>query len=261
MKRLAVALLLLSPAFAAAQSALPFGRDWAEGHELPRPYGVGVDFFSMHQDYGIESLSFVLPGVSLDDPSVIGVKNRAWNTDVKFDAWLLPFLNVFAVAGHIEGDTDVDLRAVSIPGAPAGFLGQLPISYDGSMLGGGLTLAYGTENWFASLTGSWTHSDLSGDFDSSVRAQTWQPRIGLVRGDWNFWVGGFYLDATEKHAGTINLPGVGNVPFAVELASKDKFNPTAGVHYNMGRSAEISVEFGGGSRTMTLANFTWRFGD
>ena len=261
MKR-CLALLLLSalPLGASAQSL--FGSEWAEGHELPKTFGVGADMFSMHQDYDIASLQFTLPGVDLADPSVIKVENRAWNVDVKLDAWLLPFLNVFAILGHVEGDTDVDLRAVDIPGAPAGVLGQLPISYDGRVYGGGLTLAYGSERWFASLTGSWSRSSLSGDFDSSVRAKTWQPRIGLVRDDWRFWVGGFYLDATEKHAGSIALPGIGTVPFAVELESSNKFNPTLGIGYDFARNAELSVEFGhGGDRTMTLANFTWRFGD
>ena len=119
MKR-CLALLLLStlPLGASAQSL--FGSEWAEGHELPKPFGVGTDVFSMQQDYDIASLQFTLPGVSLDDPSVIKVENRAWNVDGKFDVWLLPFLNVFAILGHVEGDTRVDLRAVQIPGAPAG---------------------------------------------------------------------------------------------------------------------------------------------
>src|SRR6478672_832999 len=140
---LAAVVLLLAPLGANADSFLPLGKEWAGDAKLPKPYGVGVDIFTMNQDYAIDRLSFVLPGVTLPDPSVIKVKNRLSHEDLKLDAWVLPFLNVFGFYGHVNAKTLVDLSGAQAP-VP---LGTLPVRYSGDVYGGGLTLAYGGEHW------------------------------------------------------------------------------------------------------------------
>jgi len=253
-------LLAMLPGVAAAESTLPFMRDLAQGRELPRPFGIGVDIFTMDQDYDIEQLQFSLPGVSIPDPSAIDVSNEIYEADLRLDAWLLPFLNVFAIYGHINGDTTVDLSA--LPPLPLPFpLRSIAVDYSGQVYGGGATLAYGGEHWFASITGTWADTDLSGGFDSSVKSVTWQPRVGYVNGSWQAWVGGYYIDAEEKHEGVFAIPGLGSIPFAVELSSSSELSPGLGVHYNFGRHAEATLEFAGGDRTITLLNVTWRLGE
>lgn len=260
MKRSIALCLALAPFAALADSPLPFMKDRVGDRWLPRPYGIGVDLFTLDQDYNIDSLQFTLPGVSLPDPSVLGVKNEITELDVKFDVWLFPFLNVFGIFGRIEGDTLVDFSRVpiTIPGLPI-TIRSLPVEYDGQVYGGGATLAYGGEHWFASLTGTYAETDLSGNFDSSVESVTFQPRVGYVNGSWQFFAGGYFIDADEHHSGVFTLPGVGGVPFDVELSSDDGFSPAAGVHYYFGDAAEMTLEFGGGDRDITLLNVALRF--
>ena len=57
------------------------------------------------------------------------------------------------------------------------------------------------------------------------------------------------------------IPGIGSIPFAVDLSSSDEITPSVGVHYYFGRQAEATLEFAGGDRTITLLNVAWRFGD
>ena len=255
-KMLAALTLLAGAAPALADDFfLPFGREMAGDTPLPRPIGVSVDFFTMDQGYRIEQLAFTLPGVSLGSPDAIEVDNRINHQDLKIDAWILPFLNVFGVWGHVHARTDVDLSGVQLPIN----LGVLPVKYSGTVYGGGFTLAYCTENWFATLTGTYTDTDLSGDFDSKVNSKSWQPRIGYITGPWAFYVGGMYLDVSEKHAGDITIPFLGNVPFAVTLSQEGDWNPNIGMHYNFNDFAEVSLEFGGGDRTTTLLNIGIRF--
>jgi len=111
------------------------------------------------------------------------------------------------------------------------------------------------------VNNTWTGTNLSGDFDSSVSAFTSQPRIGLVKDRWTFYVGGMYLDTTEKHSGTIALPipGIPPVPFNVELESADKWNYAVGVFHVFSPKAHLLLEYGFGDRTHTLFNFTYRF--
>jgi hypothetical protein len=258
MRRIVFALFLVLPLTAVAESGPLFMKDLLGGREFYEPWGIGIDFYTMDQQYDIKQLRFDLPGVSLSDPSLLEVRNEVQHLDIKLDVWLTPFLNVFGILGYLDADTTVDLRNVPVVGLPFP-LGKLPVSYDGTVYGGGLTLAYGGDAWFTSVTATWTDTSLSGDFDSSVTAFTAQPRIGLVKDKWTFWVGGLYLDTDEKHSGTIELPILGPVPFAVELQGSDKWNPAVGAGFVFSPKAMLYMEVGFGNRDHTLFNFTYRF--
>jgi hypothetical protein len=258
MRRLALLLALLIPLSASAESGLPFMKDIAGDRDLPRPWGIGFDFFTMDQDYDIKDLQFALPGVSIVDPSQIKVTNEVQHLDFKADVWLLPFLNVFGIIGRVEIDTNVDFSPAEIVGLPVA-LGTLPVSFNGTVFGGGFTLAYGGESWFTSVTTTFTKTNTSGDLDSTVKSTSVQPRLGLLRNNWRFWVGGMYLDTQEKHEGIFELPFIGGVPFAVELETRDSWNYTTGAGYVFTDRANLSFELGFGNRTHTLFNFNYRF--
>lgn len=261
MRGLIILLALLLPLSSSADSSLPFMKDLAGDTKLPRPWGIGIDFYTMDQDYDLESLMFQIPGfpdVSVGDPSQIAVSNKVMHFDIQADVWLLPFLNVFAILGKVDIDTVVDFSEADITGLPFE-LGKLPVNFDGTVYGGGFTLAYGNERWFTSATTTYTKTSTSGDLDSSVESFSVQPRIGLLRNDWRFWVGGMYLDTTEEHSGMFELPFLGPVPFAVELATQDNWNYTAGAGYVFSDRANLSFEVGFGNRTHTLFNFNVRF--
>jgi hypothetical protein len=266
MRRWIFTLLLLAPFAAGAQesgsnssSGPLFMKDLVGDREFFEPWGIGVDFFTMEQDYDIQSLSFQLPGVPSVDPAEIGVTNELQHYDLKLDVWLTPFLNVFALVGRMDADTLVDLSRVSVPGLPFP-LGVLPVSYDGTVYGAGVNLAYGGERWFVALNNTWTDTSLNGDFDSSVKSFTAQPRVGLIFDKWTVWAGGMYLDTEEEHSGTIELvPGLPPIPFDITLETAEKWNTAVGVGYVFGPKAHVSLEVGFGDRDHTLFNFTYRF--
>jgi len=267
MRCILVALALLMPLSANAESRLPFLKDKVGDRELPLPWGIGIDFYTMDQDYTIEYLDFQLPGVSLGDPSTLGVTNEVQHYDIKLDAWLLPFLNVFAVLGHVESDTVIDLSKAPIQGLPIP-LKTLPFASDGSVVGLGITLAYGGDNWFTTLTTTRTEADLGGSWDSNIDSTTIQPRLGLVHGQWQYWIGGLYLDTEETHQGTVDLPLAVDatgapvlvpLPFHVVLGGADDWNVAAGARHVFSEHAELSFEVGFGDRSHTLFNFTYRF--
>ncbi len=258
MRSLTLLLATLLSFSTAADSSLPFMKDMAGDADLPRPWGIGLDFYTMDQDYDIKNLVFALPGVGLGDPSAIAVTNKVQHFDIQADVWLLPFLNVFGILGRVDIDTMVDFSKADISGLPFD-LGTLPVAFDGTVYGGGFTLAYGTETWFTSVTTTFTKTSTSGDLDSKVNSTSVQPRIGLLRESWRFWVGGMYLDTDEKHSGDFDLPFIGPVPFEVELVTQDNWNYTAGAGYAFTDRANLSFEVGFGNRTHTLFNFNVRF--
>ncbi len=235
--------------------------------ELPRPLGIGLDFYTMEQDYDIEFLQFDLPGVSLGDPSLLGVTNDVQHFDIKIDVWILPFLNVFGILGHVESDTIIDFSNAPIQGLPFP-LGKLPVSTDGMVTGLGFTLAYGGDNWFTSITTTVSEADVGGSFDSNIDSTTIQPRIGLVRDQWQYWLGGLFLDAEETHSGAVELPLAVDpngipilipVPFGVVLGGADDWNVAVGARHVFSEHASVTLEVGFGDRSHTLFNYTYRF--
>lgn len=258
MRGLIILLAALLPLSSSADSGLPFLKDLAGDAELPRTWGIGFDFFTMDQDYNIKSLNFALPGVSIGDPSQIMVTNKVQHFDIQGDVWLLPFLNVFGIIGRVSTDTYVDFSQAGVEGLPFE-LPTLLVAFDGTVYGGGFTLAYGNEKWFTSVTTTFTTTSTSGDLDSSVDSTSVQPRIGLLRDNWRFWVGAMYLDTDEKHSGVFDFPFLGDVPFEVELVTRDSWNYGGGVGYVFTDRANLSLELGFGSRTHTLFNFNYRF--
>ncbi len=258
MRLVTLILLLLLPLHCLAESGPPWMRHLLGDREFYEPWGIGMDFYTMDQQYQIRRLQFDLPGISIADPSQLAVENDIQHLDIKGDVWLTPFLNVFVLLGRLDAKTIVDLSTVTVTGLPFS-LGKLPVHYDGTVYGAGATLVWGGEHWFSSLTGTWTDASLSGDFSSSVKSFSAQPRVGLVWDKWQFWVGGLYLDTEETHRGVIDLPLIGMVPFDVELEGADKWNTALGASYIFSPKTSLSFEVGFGNRDHTLFNFTYRF--
>lgn len=276
-RTLMIAALLAAP-FTARADAL-FGNDMAGDRYLPRTWGIGVDYFDMSQPYQIDSLSLVgtlnTPGgpVTVDlaavllmgqDPNVLDIDNDIRHGDIKIDVWVLPFLNVFGIYGQIDGDTQIDLRALGLPLPPQ--TNNLTVSYDGDVYGGGIVLAFGGDSWFGSITATATDTSLGGDFNSSVSTTAIQPRVGLRFGDHTeVWLGGYFIDSEEKHSGTIDLDlgliggNVEDAVFAVDLSQQEDFNFSIGTHMMLSEAWEATVEVGAGDRRTVLANFTYRF--
>jgi hypothetical protein len=265
--------------FAAAACAMPqmsiadalFGNDMAGDMKLPRTWGIGVDYFSMSQPYRLDSLSFSPPVLPIPDPSILPIDSDIRHTDLKVDVWVTPFLNVFGIYGQIDGDTTIDLGVLGLPFPPD--VNSLVVDYDGDVYGGGVVFAIAGERWFASVTGTFTDTNLQGDFKSSIQATTIQPRLGMRAGEnIEFWVGGYFLEAEEKHSGTLSLdlgplvaPPGGPIPrpvdlgFGVNLSQDQDFNLSFGSHMMLSEGWEATVEVGAGDRRTMLANITYRF--
>ncbi len=251
--------LIVVPALAGSPAAHaggpPFAASLAEGRKLPLPYGIGITLYDQLQDYRLDSLRLGIPGFDNVPLDRLAIDNRITDYNVQADVWLFPFLNVFGLVGTIDGSTEVDFGAVPLPFP----LGKLAISYDGTVYGGGATLAAGGDRWFTSLTGVATKSDLSGDFDSSANSLVVMPRLGVHNDHGAIWVGAMYLDTEEKHSGTIALPFLGPVPFSVDLKQKDSWNALVGLHTTIAEHWTIEVEGGFGARSSASVTAGWRF--
>jgi hypothetical protein len=167
----------------------------------------------------------------------------------------VPFLNVFVIAGQVDGDTKVD---ISRAGLPLPF-DEIPVSYEGDVFGGGATLVAGGDLFFGSLTLTYSDADIGGEFNSSVESLAIQPRVGMRIDKWQLFVGGMFLKADESHSGTITIQFLGTIPFEVDLSEEDRFNYGFGVHRDLGEHFEFTLDAGFGDREHFLANIGYRF--
>jgi hypothetical protein len=250
---------------AEAQRALPLGQDWAKGRELPLPYGVSVTFYQQHQNYEVSSLALdasVLPPAFQQafaqlSLRTLDVDNDVTEWNVKADLWLLPCLNLYVMAGLIDGTSAVDLRS-TIAGA---IIPELEIEYDGFVYGVGAVITAGYKALFGALNVTATETDL--EEASKVRALVVMPQVGVHGAEWAAWIGGMYQDADEDHRGSVSLTGLGPQPipirYTVDLDEEDPWNALIGGKIGFLKHWNLIAEVGFGPRTHVQATCGYRF--
>ena len=258
-------------------SSLPFGKSLAAGHELPLPIGVSGNVFYLEQNLTSKSISLDIPPLPLPGGPLLlppglpaqttNLESRATSTTAKIDAWLLPFLNVYGVAGYVDGETNA--QGFSVGGLPPEVASLLPssfsVAYSGPVYGGGATLAAGFGNYFVSLDANYTESDLDIG-DSTIEAFTVTPRIGIngSLGDLSgtLYIGAQYQDVDENQNGTANFPIAGNqvpVGYSVVSEAEEEWNYLVGFNIKTSNNWNYGVEAGFSDRKHVMATLNYRF--
>jgi len=257
--------------------SLPLGKSLATGQELPLPLGISANVFFLEQDMEAQSIAIDIPPLPLPTgplqlppglpAQTAKLESRATSTTAKLDAWVLPFLNVYAVAGYVDGETTASGFAVG--GLPPEVASLLPnsftLSYSGPVYGGGVTLAAGFDKYFASVDANYTESDLDIG-DSTIEAFIITPRIGVTGSlgglNGSLYVGAMYQDVDEQQNGTVNFPIMGqSVPVGYDVTSEaeEKWNYLVGTNLKAGESWNYGIEAGFSDRTHVLATINYRF--
>ena len=257
--------------------SLPLGKSLAAGHELPLSLGVSANVFFLEQNMAAQSISIDIPPLPLPTglvelppglPATAGnLESRATSTTAKLDAWLLPFLNVYGVAGYVDGETVAS--GFSVSGLPPALASLLPnsfsIAYSGPVYGAGITLAAGYNQFFASLDANYTESDLDIG-DSTIEAFIISPRIGITGNlgglEGSLYVGAMYQDIDENQNGTVNFPVAGqSLPVGYDVISEaeDKWNYLVGANLKASESWNYGIEVGFSERTHVMATLNYRF--
>jgi hypothetical protein len=92
------------------------------GYELPLPFGVSGSFFYGKRDIDVNSVDVDIKNITLnvDKYAFVKVRSKEKNWSMRFDAWVLPFLNVYLLGGYTQEHTDVNIdvmKADIIPGS------------------------------------------------------------------------------------------------------------------------------------------------
>lgn len=257
------------------------------GFDLPNPYGVAIVAAGIRQDLILDSLVIGINGpadteIDFVDFGTPSVENTS--VQLKLDAWVLPFMNIFATVGEFDGKATIPLsfegsdlfpELCSItPNAPYCVQTYSAIAtpqYDGKNVALGMTLAMGWDRFFVAIpaTYAWTEVDI---IPQTVTAINITPRIGMTgdmgeRGTVAAFIGATYLRAEVDIAGDITLdtPDGPNgdqttLAFKISQRNKDRWNYLIGFNWEMNRQWSVMAEAGfGGSRENFIAGATYRF--
>ncbi|MEM1450302.1 MAG: hypothetical protein AAF957_20010 [Planctomycetota bacterium] len=248
------------------ESVLPFFGNAARerGYELPKPLGIGANFVFINRPTEITSVRAGTNGNGLSDVNFLQFQAEAAvrTALARFDAWIFPMLNVYALGGYIWNTSEVQ-TVVDLPGAPS-----TPIvtegDLEGPVYGGGATLAGGYKEWFLTLDANFTRSELGAlsVFDAglySVRTG-WNTKLGS--NPLRVYVGATYWDTKRTIEGSIPLSGpiVRSIEFAVDQQPVDPWTVTLGGTVTLAERLWLMLEVGGweGTQVMT-AGFQVRF--
>lgn len=249
---------------------LPSGKEVSplEYPELPLPFGAGIWYFGQEQDYAITGLrasAFGFPIPGFDETAISRIENRVDQFNFKADYWLLPWLNIHGMVGTASGEAVATLS----PAIQQGFgLTDFRVGYDALVYGGGITLAAGHKNFFATLTTEYTWGDvdmedgagLTLNDPNGIETLVVTPKIGVHGKKGAIWVGAYYQYTEHTQTGTFILPGPLPVDFSADVEDKSPWNPVIGGEYYFNEQWSLTLEYGfGDDRHQSLIGLTHRF--
>jgi lipid-binding SYLF domain-containing protein len=257
-----------------------------EGYDLPLPFGFSVVYANVEQAMTLNNLDVGINGRPQEPFEFVDFQNAEAHSEsiqLKFDAWILPFMNVFAMAGYVEGDAPMDVilngddmldhmeYVCTGPLDPICLLLEgkeftLPIvaPFSGQTYGIGTTLAGGWNNWFVALPFNATYADMNGTNTDGL-ALTATPRGGYVfnmgrAGNFALFAGGNYLYTDLTVRGSVGIDDLFKIDYTVEQKNKDNWNIVTGFNWDLNRHMSWSAEYNGyiGSRDAFITSLTWR---
>jgi hypothetical protein len=262
-----------------------------KGFDLPLPLGIGLTVADVKQKMDLTDIYVGFNGSPKQRYQAVTFENTATDTrsaQLKLDAWLFPFMNVYVMAGSVDGtiamDVNLDgntiLNSTGTVCRPGPFPPKQPIcrllenqtfhlpvntTVDAFTYGVGTTLAAGFNNWFVAipLAANWVVPN--GGVAYGVN-KTVTPRGGRIvnlgrLGNITTFGGGTWMESEFKIDGVFDVPGGGTIDYTITETSKDPWNLLLGFNWDFNRRLSWSLEYNGfiGSREATISNFVVRF--
>jgi hypothetical protein len=241
------------------------------GYVIPRPFGISVGY--MNQDQPFDVGDIYVNGINVKS-SGIAVVNEVQNEEstytLRFDAWILPFWNVYGILGETEGKAAgpllVNLEPIfpilcARPNIKCQQDSTFNINYKADITGFGTTIAGGYKDFFGMIDMNRTKADLdisSTDADATVISSRigWNGKLGGFTGV--LWVGVMYQDISQ----TLDLKldvGDENLLVSIDQSTQEAYNYLIGGQWDINRSFSILAELGLGERESNMLNITYRF--
>jgi hypothetical protein len=227
---------------------------------LPLPFGVSLNYVHQSLPLSMVDTAVTIPGFALPPGLVRGGSVKAVTNSVvaRIDAWLLPFLNIYATAGRFHGTAQefaMDLAApVPLPIPPT-------VSYKGSTQGAGITGAFGYRHFFASYDCNWNWAKPDVTNKIEIRSQGLRGGVHIASGGIRarIFLGAIRMDILDRVKGTVLLTSGAPATFDVKVQAKKSWSPVAGADLEFSRHFSLTAEVAFGSTKQIIIAPGFRF--
>ncbi|GIC76979.1 hypothetical protein [Moritella sp. F3] len=245
-------------------SGLPFlGKKAREmGYQLPIPLGFNVYYNKQEVGYiAQDDFNVKLNGIGVivpkDDVTITGEDE---SIQLKVDAWILPFWNIYGLVGHTKGSKNIIVNPENVSNPVLSRLPTftLPIEYTANNIGIGTVLAGQVEvipgmhpfifTGVMAFTNSWTTTT-----DSTIQTYIGSFRAGqryaVPGGQLAVLLGYNYQLINQNITGNYSFPDIGNgldVEYDLDLKSEETGNMSVSMVYDFGPKQEwnMFLEYG-----------------
>ena len=231
---------------------LPFLKELATEHGavLPRPFGVSVVITRLGgRQIEVTDLRLGAEGGELHSVSdfvSLASNSNVFNANLKFDAWLLPFLNVYALVGYVHNISNTTLHVKHVlPGGEDRDI-KVDTELSGAVGGLGVTLAGGYKNLFVVVDCNYSKTGLG--FDEKFRALIASLRMGYNGKFGNVplqvWLGVSSWDTANTAKSHVDLEGGGTLVFEADQGPLKKLMYDVGGQFELRRWFQMVADFG-----------------
>ncbi|WP_139188567.1 autotransporter outer membrane beta-barrel domain-containing protein [Aliiruegeria lutimaris] len=258
------------------------------GYALPLPIGLTLLGVDNVQEQNLSNLSVTLGKgfePSKDDlketpfVSFENVRSSTRSKQLKADVWVLPFLNLFATVGQLDGEVGLDvlLDLADIGPLPpgAGLPDNLRLNFTANIDAVTTTVGaigvYGIGNWWGSLNAAHTIT-VSSNSETDIRSTTAGLRVGrrFEFGNGHMaspYLGASYLDVDTVIEGVYKVEDAFddgddlNIRYKVRQENVNKYSAVLGLNLGFRNGTSVQAEFnrnGGGDERVVLSA-TYRF--
>ena len=235
---------------------LPFGAGWAadRGIDLPLPFGASAFFIYMSRDLEVSDVRVQFgdrPPQNINDFATFAVSNRTTVGAVRVDAWVLPVLNLYALAGFTWTNSNLNARftvdRMILPLPPVDIEVDQNSSVSGPYIGGGGTAVAGYGPWFVLADANYGRTKID-QLEGTINfwflaARTgWSGKLG--RNSWRAWAGAAYLDAARTLTAVVPTTTLGDVRVEIDQRPVNPWTAQVGGGLGVGKRYEILLEVG-----------------
>jgi hypothetical protein len=227
--------------------------------QLPLPFGVSAIYVQINEHLKISDWKLDVNNISIS-PDLIKLtklKQKADVESVRFDTWVLPFLNVYGLIGRVEGSASGIKLGILNRSVPTSF----KVPYDGTTFGGGAIVAAGYDIFFVNCEVNYTYTEVN-RLSSYVKTFMVTPRAGIrvpIKNiNMSVYGGAHQETITNRLEGSYTISGV-RLDFSLDASASSPWSALAGTQIEFGKHWGLLVEGSFGDRQMGIGSLSYRW--
>jgi hypothetical protein len=228
--------------------------------QLPCPFGVSLNFVQAIEDLKVSNWDLRVNDeyISPNLVKATELKQKTNVESVRFDTWVLPFLNIYGVFGNVEGKvSEVELGLLNKP-VPTSF----KIPFDGIVYGGGTTIAAGYDIYFVTCDVNYTYSEIN-IWESAVETLMTTPRAGIrvpiKKVNVSLYGGANNEKIMNRLNGSYTTVEGTRLDIALDASASSPWVALAGTQIEFGKHWGLIIESSFGNRQTGICSMAYRW--